>query len=249
MSAVGFIDHFSKHSGVYAQSRPTYPDAIFRELARLAPARSDAWDCATGSGQAAIGLARHFEHVEATDASAQQIENAIATPGVTFSVQPAESTNFAASTFDAVCVAQALHWFDVVRFYTEAKRVLRPRGLVLVVGYDRSRFEPAIELEFERAVLAPLKPHWPKQNKLLWDGYKDLPFPFEPVDFHAPDIELEWTLEQLLGYVASWSATRTLLESQPAFLEQAEAALAPHWGEGSRRVTMPLHVKCGRHDG
>jgi SAM-dependent methyltransferase len=249
LSAAAFIDHFSKHSGVYAQSRPTYPDAIFRQLAELAPGRALAWDCATGSGQAAIGLARHFERVEATDASAQQIGNAIATPGVTFSVQPAEATSFAASTFDAICVAQALHWFDAERFYAEAKRVLRPRGLLLVVGYDWSRFEPAIEREFDRAVLAALKPHWPRQNKLLWDGYKDLPFPFAAVDFHAPDIELDWTLDQLLGYVASWSATRTLLESQPAFLQQAGAALAPLWGEGSRRVTMPLHVKCGRHDG
>jgi len=249
LSAATFIDHFSKHSGVYAQSRPTYPDAIFSRLAQLAPGRERAWDCATGSGQAAIGLARHFKGVEATDASAQQIGEAIATPGVTFSVQPAEATSFAAQSFDAICVAQALHWFDAERFYAEAKRVLRPQGLLLVVGYDRSRFEPAIELEFGRAVLAPLKPHWPPQNKLLWDGYKDLPFPFAPVDFHAPDIEVDWTLDQLLGYVASWSATRALLASQPGFLEQASAALAPSWGEGTRRVTMPLHVKCGRHAG
>jgi len=249
LSAARFVDHFSKHSGVYAQSRPTYPDAIFSRLAQLAPARERAWDCATGSGQAAIGLARHFKHVEATDASAQQVGNAIATPGVTFSVQPAEGTTFAARSFDAICVAQALHWFDVTRFYAEAKRVLRSGGLLLVVGYDRSRFEPRIEPEFERVVLAPLKPHWPKQNKLLWDGYKDLPFPFAPVDFPSPPIELDWTLEQLLGYVASWSATRTLLESRPAFLEEVGAALASLWGEGPRRVTMPLHVKCGRHDG
>ena len=249
MSAAEFVDHFSKHSDVYARSRPSYPDAIFSRLAQLASGRECAWDCATGSGQAAIGLARYFERVDATDASAKQIENAIATPGVVFSVQPAEATRFAAESFDAVCVAQALHWFDVGRFFAEAKRVLRPRGLLLVVGYDRCHFEPAIESEFDRTVLAPLKPHWPKQNRLLWDGYKDLPFPFTPVDFPSPAIELEWTLEHLLGYVASWSATRARIELRPEYLEQCGVALEPLWGGGTRRVTMPLHVKCGRHDG
>lgn len=249
MSAAPFVDHFSKHSGVYAQSRPTYPDSIFAELARLAPAHESAWDCATGSGQAAIGLARHFDSVEATDASAQQIGSAIAAPRVTYSVQPAEATNFSAASFDAICVAQALHWFDVAKFYAEAKRVLRPRGLLFVVGYDRSRFEPAIETLFEQVVLPPLKPHWPQQNRLLWDGYKDLPFPFEPVDFPPSAIELDWTLDQLVGYVASWSATRALLATQPTYLEECRDALASAWGDGTKRVTMPLKVKCGRHAG
>ncbi|APV48996.1 hypothetical protein BWI17_04450 [Betaproteobacteria bacterium GR16-43] len=246
---MAFVDHFSKHSSVYAQSRPSYPDAIFRELARLAPGHASVWDCATGSGQAAIGLARYFDRVEATDASAQQIGDAIAASGVTYSVQPAEATNFPAASFDAICVAQALHWFDVAKFYAEAKRVLRPGGLLLVVGYYRTDLDPAMELEFERTVLDPLRPHWPKQNRLLWDEYKDVPFPFARVAFPAPGIERDWTVDQLLDYVGSWSATRRLLESQPTYLAEARARLAPVWGEGTRRVTLPLHVQCGRHAG
>src|SRR5690349_22780054 len=130
-----FLDHFSEKSAGYARSRPTYPEELFRLLAEHAPGRDRAWDCATGNVQAALGPARHFRHVEATDASAEQIANAIAAPGVTYSVQPAEKTTFADASFDAVCVAQAVHWFDADRFNAEARRVLKPGGVILVTAY------------------------------------------------------------------------------------------------------------------
>ena len=56
-----FEDHFSKHSEQYAQHRPHYPDEIYAYLASIAPGHSLAWDCGTGNGQAAIGLAKYFD--------------------------------------------------------------------------------------------------------------------------------------------------------------------------------------------
>lgn len=245
-----FHDHFSNAAVGYAQSRPTYPEALFRHLADLAPARERAWDCATGSGQAALGLARHFDRVEATDASAQQIAHATPMANVAYSVQPAESTTFGAASFDAVCVAQALHWFDVERFYAEVKRLLRPRGVVLVVGYGWMEISPELDPELERAVIEPLRPYWPSQNRLLWNGYRDLPFPFERVEFPGMAIETRWTLAQLVGYIGTWTATRRLLETQPGFLEVAHETLARAWGPAQVRVVnSPLTITCGRHSG
>src|SRR5688500_2863417 len=243
-----FLDHFSQGSREYAQARPTYPDELFRRVAECSPSRDAAWDCATGNGQAARGLARHFARVEATDASAQQVEHAEPAPNVAYSVQPAEATNFPPASFDAVCVAQALHWFDVDRFYAEVKRVLKPGGLILVVGYGWSTYTPRFEREFMREVIEPVRPYWPPQNKLLWDGYRDLPFPFEPVAFPKMVIEADWTLAQVMDYVATWTATRRLAEGDPGFLARAQARLALAWGDDERqRVTFPLHIQCGRH--
>ena len=98
------------------------------------------WDCGAGNGQAAIGLAKYFETVEATDASAQQIANGIPHPQVHYSVQPAEQTTYQDASFDAVCVAQALHWFDYSRFYPEVHRVLKPGGAFVAWGYNGSMF-------------------------------------------------------------------------------------------------------------
>lgn len=245
-----FHDHFSTAAGGYALSRPTYPEALFRHLAELAPGRESAWDCATGNGQAAHGLARYFGCVEATDASAEQIAHAAPLANVSYSVQPAESTAFPAASFDALCVAQALHWFDVERFYAEAKRVLKPRAVVLVVGYGWMEISPDIDGALKRAVIDPLGPFWPQQNRLLWNEYRDLPFPFERIEFPAMAIEARWTLAQLVAYIGTWTATRRLLEAKPDFLEGVHAALAAAWGPPEVRVVRsPLTITCGRHAG
>ena len=61
-----FKDHFSGVAGKYAEFRPSYPRALFEWLATVASRRGRVWDCATGNGQAASGLAEFFEEVLAT---------------------------------------------------------------------------------------------------------------------------------------------------------------------------------------
>ncbi len=79
-----FKDHFSRLAAQYAEFRPKYPGALFDLLARVAPSRSRAWDCACGSGQATLDLAERFEAVIATDGSAQQVAAAKPHPRVTY---------------------------------------------------------------------------------------------------------------------------------------------------------------------
>src|SRR4051812_19118878 len=123
-------DHFSRQAAGYSVYRPSYPDALFDFVAGLAPARRRAWDCATGNGQAAVGLARLFESVVATDASAAQIAHAHRHPRVAYRVAPAESSGLEAGTIDLVTVAQAAHWLDLDAFYEEVRRVLVPGGAI-----------------------------------------------------------------------------------------------------------------------
>ena len=104
-----FEDHFSGHSQTYAQSRPQYPDEIYTYLASIAPSHSLAWDCGTGSGQAALGLAKHFDHVYATDASAEQIAHAYPHEKVSYHAEPAEHVSLDDSSVDLVTIAVAIH--------------------------------------------------------------------------------------------------------------------------------------------
>ena len=130
-----FEDHFSKQSRQYAQYRPRYPDEIYAYLASIAPGRSLAWDCGTGNGQAAVGLAEYFDKVYATDASAEQIALAYNHDKVDYHVEPAEHVSLSASSTDLVTVAVAVHWFNFEEFYREVKRVLRPKGILAVWTY------------------------------------------------------------------------------------------------------------------
>ncbi len=247
-----FLDLFSDKADLYASARPTYPDDLFRFVASLAPSCARAWDCGTGNGQAAIGLARCFNSVEATDASQQQIAHAIPCKGVRYSVQPAERTDFPSASFDVVCVAQALHWFDFDPFYAEVQRVLKPQGVFVAWGYDWFSVSPDFDIQFKHAILNVIETCWPPQNALVWNGYRDVPFPFERIAAPSLAIRVSWTFPQLLAYVHTWSATRRCIsERGAAFFDAAEADLLPLWGKPhqARGITMRLHLLAGRHSG
>src|SRR5438874_10954223 len=169
-----FKDHFSAHAAESAKFRPHYPDELFEHLASISPRHELAWDCATGNGQAAVGLARHFEKVIATDASAQQIESAEPDKRITYRVAPAEASGIDSASVVLILVAQALHWFDLDRFFTEAKRVLKDGGLLAFSSYKVLAITQEIDViiwNFYRVTTAPF---WPPDGDLVEPDYKDI---------------------------------------------------------------------------
>jgi methylase of polypeptide subunit release factors len=71
----GFTDNFSSRSKEYSFSKPDYLDNLFKFLSDITPNKDLVWDCATGNGQAAIGLCKYFKKIIASDASKNQIDN------------------------------------------------------------------------------------------------------------------------------------------------------------------------------
>ncbi len=102
-------DNFSIQADVYAKYRPDYPKELFDFILSHIHSKGIAWDCATGNGQTAKELAKHFEKVYATDISQKQLDNAEQASNIFYSIQAAEQTNFPANSFDLVSVSQALH--------------------------------------------------------------------------------------------------------------------------------------------
>ena len=118
---MNFEDNFSEQSKQYAQFRPQYPDVLYEYLASLAAERLLVWDCGTGNGQAAVSLAKYFSRVYATDASAEQITHAKLHEKVEYHIENAEHVRLDSGIVDLVTVAQAVHWFDFDKFYTEQR--------------------------------------------------------------------------------------------------------------------------------
>ena len=246
---MSFHDHFAGVSPVYARFRPKYPDGLFDFLARAAPARENVWDAGTGSGQAAIGLAQHFAHVIATDASAQQIQHGERNASVEYRVASAEASGLSARSMDLVTAAQALHWFDPPRFWGEARRVLRPGGVIAVWTYDLPEIAPAIDAGIRRFYRDVVGSFWPPERRMVEERYRNIEFPFD--EFTAPDfaIERHMTLDDVSGYIRTWSATRAYVEHHGRDpVDALSAELAPVWGQPKepRLVRWPIATRVGR---
>lgn len=246
---MSFPDHFSGVSAAYAAFRPGYPDALFDFLAAAAPARDAAWDCGTGSGQAAVGLARHFGRVTATDASDEQIAHAAPDPRITYRVAPADASGLPRGSIDLVTAAQAVHWFDRPRFWAEARRVLRPRGVMAVWTYVLFEIDPAIDAIVRRFYSETVGPFWPPERRITEERYRGIDFPFAEIPVPEFAIERRLTLEQAAGYIRTWSATRGFVERHGRDpVDDLVAELAPAWGDDrtERLARWPLAMRAGR---
>lgn len=246
---MNFKDHFSKQADAYAKYRPVYPDMLFDYLAVHAKERKLAWDAGTGSGQAALGLAAHFERVIATDPSESQVHNATAHPKVLYKVASAEQTDIPDRSVDLITVAQALHWFDLNRFYAEARRVLKPTGVLTAWCYGLNEIESGIDEIVRRFYRDVVGPYWPPERRLIDECYRTIPFPFTesvPPAFH---MEAEWTLDEYLGYLGTWSATQRYRQQQGTDpLAALRAELLHTWSapQAKRTVKWPIHLRIGK---
>jgi SAM-dependent methyltransferase len=240
---------FSRQAATYAAARPRYPAALYDAILAVTPGRSVAWDCATGNGQAAVDLARHFDRVIATDASAEQIAHASPVANVDYRVAPAEESGLPPAGIDLTTVAQALHWLDHARFYEELRRVSAPGGVFAAWTYGYCHagddVEPLLR-DFEAGLLGP---YWDPRRRWVDEGYRTIPFPFAEVPMPAFELRAEWSLSQLGGYLRSWSAVANYRRAHgrdpvAPLLDR----IVKHWGasEETRVIVWPLSVRVGR---
>lgn len=147
-------------------------------------------------------------------------------------------------------VAQALHWFDHDRFFAEARRVPKPNGILAAWVYATNRVEgeeiDAIIQDFYSNVVGP---YWPPERIMTENGYNTIAFPFAETAAPSFRMEVGWTLEQLLGYFSSWSATYRFIKAKGYNpLEALRHALAKPWGDPTspRLVLWPLTFRLCR---
>lgn len=242
-------DNFSTQAATYARFRPNYPDEYIEYVVSFVKDKKRALDVATGNGQVAEKLARHFEKVYGTDISEKQLENAVQKDNIVYKVAKAEETDFEGSTFDLITVAQAIHWFEFDAFYKEIYRLLKSEGVFAVMGYGHFSTNPdsdAILRKLHREILGP---YWDPERRYVDDDYKTIPFPFDEVKVEEGKFSetFTWDFEHLLGYIASWSATQHYIKQvghDPVDLIRGE--LKESWAKGNGKAHFPLLLRIGK---
>ncbi|AMV71616.1 class I SAM-dependent methyltransferase [Desulfuromonas carbonis] len=247
-----FKDHFSSQAAAYRSYRPDYPPLLFAWLAAQCPRHQAAWDCGCGNGQAALGLTPHFATVYASDPSTAQVAEAIPHPAVHYSVASAEDSHLPAAAIDLVVVAQALHWFDFERFYAEVRRVTRPGGVLAAFSYGEVQLGPAFDPIIDHFYHDVVGPYWPPERRHVDAGYRSIPFPFAEITAPFLELQADWDLDHLLGYLGTWSALRGFRRAtgdDP--LPNLRQSLVQQWGDPAqcRPVRWPLALRVGRVGG
>lgn len=168
----GGIDVFGSYAGDYDTHRPSYPkemwDNVVVECAGVEGSASRSLvslDVAAGTGKGALELARRGFLSTALDLDKgmlAEVEAKGAVEGLAIRTLhgPAERTGIPDHTVDLVVTLQAFHWFDAQLALEEFRRVLKPRGVLVVAWNDRdlavpwvSQLEDVIErfnLEYNR---------------------------------------------------------------------------------------------------
>ena len=244
---MSFADHFSTIAARYATYRPHYPPELAAGLGELAPARGTAWDAGCGSGQLSTALAAHFESVIASDPAQAQLDQAEAHPRVEYRCATAEVSGLTDASVDLTVAAQAAHWFEWPAYVAEVARVARPGALVALVSYGILHVESVDEIvgDYYRNVVGP---YWPTARKHVENGYRDLVWPWPAVAAPAIEMTEQWTREELVGYLTTWSATVKMIAAEgSARFEAMCDQLAARWPDDVRReVRWPLAIRLAR---
>jgi len=242
-------DYFSTHSGQYKRFRPTYPAELYSFLISQVNERKHAWDCGTGNGQVAVELAKNFNRVDATDISSQQLNQAPKQKNIHYSVQPAEQTNFPDNRFDLITVAQAIHWFNIDEFYKEVIRTIKSGGCFAVIGYGLVETFPkadSILSHFYRDIVGPF---WDYERRYLEEKYQTIPFPFREIKTPEFYSTFEWSFDQLIGYLGTWSSVqhyRNKKGDNPVDLIYED--LKTCWSGKIQTVKFPFFLRLGQKD-
>ena len=240
-------DNFSSASDLYAKYRPTYPQELFDFIQKHVNNKITAWDCGTGNGQVAYELAKTFQHVYASDISQSQLDHALLANNISYSLQPAENTNYKNNAFDLIVIAQAIHWFDFEKFYQEAKRTAKENAIIAVIGYGRITISKEIDEIISNFYTQIIGPFWDKERKYIDENYATIPFPFQEIE--APKFENKhlWNFNHLIGYLNTWSAVKHF-KTKNGFnpIDKLRLELEKHWHNNEEKeITFPILLRLG----
>ena len=206
----------------------------------------------------AARLAERFDHVYATDLSANQLAQAPQRPNITYRVQRAEAASFDEQSLDLITVAQAIHWFDFEVFYAAVNRVLKPDGLLAVWGYTLLTVNDAVDTIVRRLHSDTLDHYWDPERKYVDARYQTIPFPFaecrpaecRPEEIAAPEFtqSISWTFTDLIGYLNTWSAVKHYQQREGQNpVSRIEADLQRAWGKAEQQtVQVPVFLRLGK---
>lgn len=208
---------FCDVANAYSDYRPGYPADLIDDISTECPTRDLAVDLGTGGGQLAVDLSKRFRQVIGVDVSPEQIEKAKQAANLKYVVGKAEELPFLQNeSVDLITAATSFHWFDEAKFWQEAKRVLKPGGIVSIVNIDTPDIKeyPGVFSDSINRSLSPSIPKVKQDPSKIYEDTSICPEGFErlvtPKDYVQ---STESNVAHLLGWVTTTSGYPRALNS------------------------------------
>ncbi len=226
------MNYFAPRSAAerYLKGRPYFHPLVvskIKEFLSLTGPVAAALDVGCGTGLSTIALKEVALRVVGVDPSEEMVARAPAAPGLTFQIAPAESLPFGAGEFDLLTASSAFHWFDRERFMTEARRVLRPGGrLVIYDNYFSGTMEgnEAFRRWFREEYLARFPS--PSRGELSFGEADTEAAGFRLLGRELYENELKFSVEGLVDYLTSHSNVIAAVEGGQERIEDVKSWLA-----------------------
>ena len=239
---------FGREAQAYERSRPSYPpDAVawLVDRLRIRPGAVVA-DLAAGTGKLTRLLTPSRASVIAIEPISEMshvLRHIL--PDLPIAAGTAEALPIRAASLDAVCAAQAFHWFDADPAFAELARVLRPGGRVGILWNARDRSVDwvdrvwAIMDEVERS--APWRDHENWRESALGDRAG-----FGPVRSAVFRHEHPMTPEGVVDRIRGVSHVAALPAPElTAVLDDIRQVLATHpQTRGRGELRIPYRTDC-----
>ncbi|XP_059143693.1 putative methyltransferase DDB_G0268948 [Physella acuta] len=243
-----------KFAQIYATHRPTYPQEIYEKILAYHSEipqnkRLLAVDVGCETGQSTRPLTKYFQQVIGSDVSEDQLSiiprNA---PNLDYKVAYAEDLNFLGDkTVDMVTVATALHWMDYKKFFSEARRVLKPDGTLAVYSMFHENFEhPEVRAYIAQLQSTIFSGYLTTRFRMILEKFQSLEFPFKDIRRHDDIIKTgELTLDGIVGYLASFHYTKLFADDNPDrdILAEMKQSLQEIFQKSNHHLTEPVKVK------
>jgi SAM-dependent methyltransferase len=216
---------FGSVAELYDRARPTYPAAVFDDLAELASLESGSrvLEIGPGTGQATKELARRGYAVTGVELSAELAEIARRNvPAAEIDVGDFEQWEPGETGFDAIVAFTAFHWIAPDVRYAKTARLLRAGGALAVVagvhvlppGGDS--FFAEVQEDYDAVVPHPdnRPPQPPEEVESLWaDEFRGSSL-FQEVEERRHLHAIRYTADEYVAVLGTFSDNLALPEAR-----------------------------------
>ena len=132
-------------------------------------------------------------------------------------MSPGEILPIETSSVDLLTVCQAIHWFNLDQFYSEVDRVLKPNGVLVLIGYQLTGIKNQPEINLLRDEIyedLKLKKHFNANIAILDDAYKNLAVPYKNPIRIEKDFVFKSSLKNFIKEIPSWSGFQAFKKAE-----------------------------------